>query len=308
VKTREVLDYVEAVGGKRVSEVRQEESRFPLVVRLPDRFERNPELLSTLLITTRDGQRLPLSRLAGIRRVTDPVVVHREWSRRRAVVTCNVVGRDLGGFVDEARRRIEEELSPRLRELGYHVAYGGQFENLERAARTLAYVVPVALLLILILVYSTYGNWPDSLRVFTGVPFAAVGGIWALHLREMPFSISAGVGFIALSGISVLADMVMVSTIRQRMVEGLPLHRATLEAAVQRLRPVLMTAITTGVGFLPMAVNTDVGAEVQRPLATVVIGGVITSTLLTLFVLPTLYAWIGRAKASTLTTGEQVGS
>jgi cobalt-zinc-cadmium resistance protein CzcA len=160
---------------------------------------------------------------------------------------------------------------------------------------------------VLLLVYSTYGNWGDSLRVFTGVPFAAVGGVLALHLRDMPFSISAGVGFIALSGISVLADMVMVSTIRRLQDEGLGVREAVLQAAVLRLRPVLMTALVAGLGFVPMAFNTGVGAEVQRPLATVVIGGLISSTFLTLFVLPTLYVALraeGRAVAAGSNSGE----
>lgn len=297
IKSREVLEFIEAIGGKEVSEVRVGQRRFPLAIRLPSSFADNPESIEKLLIVAPDGQRIPLSNVAKIERVSNPVVINREWYQRRAVVTCNVTSGDLGGFVSEAERRIDEELGPELKELGYSVAFGGQFENLQRASRTLAYVVPIALLLVLLLVYMTYGNWPDALRVFTGVPFAAVGGIWALHLRDLPFSISAGVGFIALSGISVLADMVMVSTIRQYVDEGMEREAATLKAASQRLRPVLMTAITTGIGFIPMALNTDVGAEVQRPLATVVIGGVVTSTLLTLFVLPTLYAWIGRAGA-----------
>ena len=298
IRSREVMDFVEALGGKEVGEVRVGQRRFPLAIRLPNQFAENPESIQSLLITAPDGQTLPLSRLAKVHRVTNPVVINREWYERRAVVTCNVAGRDLGSFVAEAKRRIDEQLGAELKEAGYRVAYGGQFENLERASQTLAYVVPIALLLILILVYSTYGNWPDALRVFTGVPFAAVGGIWALYLRDLPFSISAGVGFIALSGISVLADMVMVSTIRKYVDAGLPRQEATLKAAVERLRPVLMTAITTGIGFIPMAVNTGVGAEVQRPLATVVIGGVFTSTVLTLLVLPTLYSWIGRAGAN----------
>lgn len=307
IKAREVMDFVESLGGKELGEVRVGQQRFPLAVRLPTRFAENPEAIESLLIAAPDGQRLPLSRLAKIERVTNPVVINREWYQRRAVVTCNVTGRDLGGFVAEVRRKIDDELGPELKEAGYRVAYGGQFENLERASNTLAYVVPIALLLILILVYSTYGNWPDALRVFTGVPFAAVGGIWALYLRGLPFSISAGVGFIALSGISVLADMVMVSTIRKYVDSGLPRQEATLKAAVERLRPVLMTAITTGIGFIPMAVNTGVGAEVQRPLATVVIGGVVTSTILTLFVLPTLYSWIGRAGSDVPAKPEEEG-
>jgi len=177
-------------------------------------------------------------------------------------------------------------------------AFGGQFEHLERARTRLLIVVPVALALIFILLFFTYHRALDAVRVFSGVPFAAVGGIVALWLRGMPFSISAGVGFVALSGVSVLGDMVLVSTIRQRLSRGRPLRDAIVEAAEIRLRPVLMTALVASLGFVPMAFNTGIGAEVQRPLATVVIGGVISSTLLTLVVLPVLYAVFGRGPTS----------
>jgi cobalt-zinc-cadmium resistance protein CzcA len=286
---RDVLDYVEAAGGRPAGEVRVEPRRYPLVVRLPDRFLDQPDLFGTLLIPAAGGARIPLSSVAKVVRTSGPTVIEREWGKRRTVVTTNVEGRDLGGFVSEAERKIESELGAELRAADCRVEFGGQYENLVRAARTLAWVVPLALLLILFLVHSTYGNVADSLRVFTGVPFAMVGGVLALHLRGMPFSVSAGVGFIALSGVSVLADMVMVSTIRHFIEGGLPVQAAALKAAEQRLRPVLMTALVASVGFLPMAASTGVGAEVQRPLATVVIGGLVSSTLLTLFVLPTLY-------------------
>ena len=284
-----MLDLVEAAGGTTVGEVRVDQRRFPLVVRLPDHYVDNPDLFATLLVAAPDGQRLPLSSLAKVQRTSGPLVINREWGKRRVVVTSNVVDRDLGGFVAEAKRRIDAELGPELRVANCRVEYGGQYENLVRATTTLSWVVPLCLLLILLLVYSTYGNLRDSLRVFTGVPFAMVGGVIALHLRGIPFSVSAGVGFIALSGVSVLADMVMVSTIRQLLDEGLAVKDAVLQAAERRLRPVLMTALVASLGFIPMALNTGVGAEVQRPLATVVIGGLISSTLLTLFVLPTLY-------------------
>lgn len=298
LRARDVLDYVEAAGGKAVGEVRVDQRRFPLAVRLPERFTENPDLFGTLLVPAPDGQRLPLSMVARVERVSGPMVINREWGKRRALVTTNVVDRDLGGFVAETKQRIEETLGDELRQAGCRVEFGGQYENLVRASQTLSRVVPMALLLILFLVYSTYGNIADSLRVFTGVPFAMVGGVLALHLRGMPFSISAGVGFIALSGVSVLADMVMVSTIRQLIDEGRAVREAALEAAVRRLRPVLMTALVASLGFIPMALNTGVGAEVQRPLATVVIGGLISSTLLTLFVLPTLYVTLRGGKAS----------
>lgn len=286
---RDVLDFVEAIGGKDVGEIRLEQMRFPLSVRLPQRYAENPNLLETLLITAPNGQVLQLGKLARISRSSGPMVINRDWGKRRAVVTCNVVDRDLGSFVSEARRRIDSELGGDLQKLGYRVEFGGQFENLERATQRLAVIVPAALLLILLLVYSTYGNIPDSIRVFTGIPFAVVGGVWALHLRGMPFSVPAAVGFIALSGVSVLADMVMVSTIRQLIEQGIAVEEATRTAAERRLRPVLITALVASLGFIPMAVNTGIGAEVQRPLATVVIGGLISSTLLTLIVLPSLY-------------------
>jgi cobalt-zinc-cadmium resistance protein CzcA len=170
------------------------------------------------------------------------------------------------------------------------VRFGGQFEHLEAARSRLLVVVTIALASILLLLYVTYGRVRDAVRVFTGVPFAAVGGVVALWLRDLPFSISAGVGFVALSGVAVLADMVLVSTIRQRLDEGMAVDEAVRSAALRRLRPVLMTALVASLGFVPMAVNTGIGAEVQRPLATVVIGGVVSSTLLTLLVLPALYA------------------
>jgi cobalt-zinc-cadmium resistance protein CzcA len=289
LRARDVLDYVEAAGGKGVGEVRVEQRRFPLVVRLPELYTTNADLFGTLLVPAHDGQRLPLSKLAAISRISGPMVIYREWGKRLGTVTCNVRDRDLGGFVAEVKRTIESELRPEFTAKGCDVEFGGQYENLVRATATLAWVVPLALLLILALVYSTYGNIPDSLRVFTGVPFAMVGGVIALTLRDLPFSVSAGVGFIALSGVSVLADMVMVSTIRQLIDEGREVRDAALAAAERRLRPVLMTALVASLGFLPMAFSTGVGAEVQRPLATVVIGGLISSTLLTLFVVPTLY-------------------
>ena len=206
------------------------------------------------------------------------------------IVQANVRGRDLGSFVAEARRTIAArvELPP-----GYYVRYGGQFEHLEAARTRLMIVVPLALVLIFVLLYATYGRVVDAVRVFSGVPFAAIGGVVALWLRDLPFSVSAGVGFVALSGVAVLGDMVLVSTFRTLLAAGVPAEQAVREAALRRLRPVLMTALVAGLGFVPMALNTGIGAEVQRPLATVVIGGVVSSTLLTLFVLPVLYTLVG---------------
>jgi cobalt-zinc-cadmium resistance protein CzcA len=287
---RDVLDLVEAVGGREIGEVIEGQRRFPLALRLPASFVDNPTRLGELVIPAPDGQRLPLSKIAKVARKSGPMVISREWGKRRALVTCNVTDRDLGGFVAEARRRIREAMPSE------DVEFGGQFEHLQRAAWRLTLIVPVCLTLIVLLLYMTYGNFADAVRIFTGVPLGIVGGVWALYLRDMPFSISAGVGFIALTGISVLDDMVMVSTIRQLCDEGLDVTRATTAAAERRLRAVIMTALLAILGFVPMAFNTGLGAEVQRPLATVVIGGLVSSTLLTLVVVPALYVTFLRAR------------
>jgi heavy metal efflux system protein len=239
------------------------------------------------------GARVPLGRLTTIREATGPTTIQREWGKRRLVVQANVRGRDLGGFVAEVRQRVGADVELPA---GTFIRYGGQFENLERAQRRLAFVVPLALVLIFALLYLTYRTVTDSVRIFAGVPFAMVGGVLALLGRGLPFSISAAVGFIALSGVSVLGDMVLVSRVRQLLASGVPLADAIREAALSRVRPVLMTAAVAALGFVPMAVNTGVGAEVQRPLATVVIGGIISSTVLTLVVLPVLYAAVGRGR------------
>jgi cobalt-zinc-cadmium resistance protein CzcA len=200
----------------------------------------------------------------------------------------------VGSFVHDLRAALDAQVPLPA---GYYIRFGGQFEHLERARARLLIVVPLALFLIFSLLYLTYRRWQDAARVFTGVPFAAVGGVAALWLRGMPFSISAAIGFVALSGVSVLADMVLVSTIRQNLARGLPLGSAISEAAERRLRPVLMTALVASLGFVPMALNTGIGAEVQKPLATVVIGGLVSSTILTLLVLPVLYSILGRSRA-----------
>ena len=286
IHAREVLEAVSMVGALPVGEVVEGARRFDLALRLDERWSADPEALGELLLTAPDGQRVPLSSLARLELVEAPSTIQHEWGKRRIVVQANARGRDLGGFVADVRRALARvELPP-----GYRFAFGGQFEHLERARARLAVVVPVALLLVLSLLYLTYGRALDALRVFTGVPFAAVGGVAALWLRGLPFSISAAVGFVALSGVSVLGDMVLVSTIRQLLARGLPPDEAIRGAAATRLRPVLMTSLVAALGFLPMALATGVGAEVQRPLATVVIGGMASSTLLTLFVLPVLFS------------------
>jgi cobalt-zinc-cadmium resistance protein CzcA len=296
VSAQAVLDLVESIGSKPLGEVVEGQLRFPLVVRLPERFRESPEAIGSLTLATPTGQRIRLSRLASIEIVEGPSTITREWGQRRVTVTANVRGRDLGSFVAEARKRIDEQVS--LPSGRYRIEYGGQFENLQRARTRLMIVVPLALALIFGLLYMTYNNLVDALRVFTGIPFAWVGGIFALWLRGMPFSISAGVGFIAMSGVAVLDDMILVSYIRQLRRRGLPLDEAVTQAAVTRLRPVLMTTLVAALGFLPMALSTGVGAEVQRPLATVVIGGVIGAMVMSLLVLRVLYVLFNRPIAA----------
>jgi len=289
VAARTVLDMVQAIGTRPVGDVIEGQLRFPLAVRLPERDRASPEAIRSIPVTTPSGEQVPLSRLAKVETVEGPSTITREWGRRRVTVQCNVRGRDVGSFVAEARRKVESAV--KLPPGRYHMEWGGQFENLQRARTRLLIVVPAALASILALLYFSLESVRLALLVFTGVPLAVTGGVAALWLREMPFSISAAVGFIALSGVAVLNGLVMVTFIRQLRHEGLELEEAVLEGSLSRLRPVLMTALVAALGFVPMALATGMGAEVQKPLATVVIGGVISSTLLTLLVLPVLYGW-----------------
>lgn len=294
-----------AVGGRAAGSIYQGDRRFDVVVRLADAVREDPAALVSLPIPlshadepiTRvalgddDGGRvqphvLPLGAVADLRLTEGPNQISRENGKRRIVVQANVRGRDIGSFVEDARSRIAAsvELPP-----GVWLRWGGQYENLVRARARLALVVPICLLGIVLLLYGTFGALRPALVVFTGVPLALIGGIGALWLRAMPFSISAAVGFIALSGVAVLNGLVLVTFVNQLRGEGRPLEAAIREGALTRLRPVLMTALVASLGFVPMALGTGTGAEVQRPLATVVIGGLVSSTLLTLFVLPVLY-------------------
>lgn len=293
----DVLDVVRALGTYEVGELQDGDRRFPITVRLADEYRDDAAAIGRILVTASSGDRIPLARLATIKTVEGPSTVQREWGKRRIVVQANVRDRDLGSFVAEVRRALDAQVSLPP---GYYLRFGGQFEHLEAARARLLVVVPIALALIFALLYFTYGRILDAARVFAGVPFAAVGGVVALWLRDLPFSVSAGVGFVALSGVAVLGDMVLVSTFRALLAEGRSVGEAVRQAAERRLRPVLMTALVASLGFVPMALNTGLGAEVQRPLATVVIGGVISSTLLTLFVLPVLYAWLGKARSAAL--------
>jgi cobalt-zinc-cadmium resistance protein CzcA len=225
-----------------------------------------------------------------------PSVINRERGKRRITVQCNVRGRDVASFVAEAKAKIAGGVA--LPE-GYTVEWGGQFENMERANRKLRFVVPMALGLIFVLLYFSLKSFRDVLIVATGIPLGAVGGVLALWLRDMPFTVSAAVGFVALSGVAILNGLVLVTFIRQKLNDGSSTEEAVREGCQVRLRPVLMTALVAAAGFIPMAVNVGVGGEVQRPLATVVIGGIISNTLLTLVVLPVLYSWFGNATTNT---------
>lgn len=293
-EAREVLNQIESFGGIEVGEVYEGQRRFDLTVKMAPSWRGVPEDIERIPMVSTSGALVTMDQVTIPTLATGPSTITREWGKRRAIVQCNVRGRDVGSFVDELRERIENEIAF---EPGYFVRFGGQFENLERARTRLSIVVPLALLLIFALLYWTYRSVRDAILIFTGVPLAVLGGVAALVVRGMPFSISAGVGFIALSGVAVLNGLVLVSSIKHLRSEGKDLDHSIRESALTRLRPVLMTALVAAFGFIPMAISTEVGAEVQRPLATVVIGGILTSTALTLIVLPVLYRLFGR-KAS----------
>ncbi|RUL86932.1 efflux RND transporter permease subunit [Tautonia sociabilis] len=296
VPARVVLDAIAAIGGTTVGEIFEEEGgrRFPLVVRLPEPYRDNPDALKGILIPTATGARLPLTRLVRFEDSVGPSAIPREWGQRRIIVQANVRGRDVGSFVEEAQRTIEREFTLPA---GYAIEWGGQFENLIRARSRLNLVVPLSLLLTMSLLYLTFNSLRDALLIFTGLFFATNGGVFGLWFRGMPFTISAGVGFIALNGASMLMGLVLLNAVHQRMRMGMSKADAIRDAALERLRPVLMTGTVAALGFLPMALSSGFGAEVQRPLATVVVFGMMTATLLTMISLPVLYLLFGRGPA-----------
>ena len=291
-----------AIGGKVAGQVFEGDRRFPLVVRLPEELRSDLDALRRIPLGLPKGDRadpkkpaatafIVLGEVADFDLVPGPNEIDRESGKRLVVVTSNVRGRDISSFVTEAQQAVRERVKVPA---GYWVGWGGEFEQLQSAKRRLQVVVPLASLLIFALLYVAFGNVKDAFLVYTGVPLALTGGVLALWLRGLPFSISAGVGFIALSGVAVLNGVVMVSFISRLRAEGKPLEAAIREGSLTRLRPVLMTALVASLGFVPMALAHGRGAEVQRPLATVVIGGIISSTLLTLLVLPALYRMFHR--------------
>lgn len=293
VRVQDVLDAVAALGGIQVTQVYEGSLRYAVEVRFDPATRRDLSLLESLPVAASAGQTVPISQVADLEEETGPAQVGREDLERRVTVQVNVRGRDIASFVADAQRRVDRAvpLPPR-----YRLEWGGQFEHLQAATERLTLVIPLALLLIFVLLYTSFGAARPAAIIFLNVPFAVTGGIAALVLRGMPLSISAGVGFIALFGVAVLNGLVLVSTARQHEEEGATATEAVKRAAVERLRPVLMTALVAALGFVPMALSHGSGAEVQRPLATVVIGGILSSTLLTLFVLPAVYSWFGGRK------------
>ena len=283
-----------SVGGQNVGQILQGDRRFDFVIRLDDQ-QRTPQHLAVLPLQTANGGLIQLQDVAKVDTILGINQVSREDGKRRVVVTANVEGRDLGSFVQELQSKLAEQDLPE----GYWLDYGGQFENLASAAARMQLVIPLALITIFILLMAVFHNVKESLLVFTGVPFALCGGLIALWLRDIPLSMSAGVGFIALSGVAVLNGLVMLTFIKE-LRQQFDVYHATWQGAILRLRPVLMTACVASLGFIPMAVATGTGAEVQRPLATVVIGGIISSTLLTLVLLPVLYRWMNEGKPRNL--------
>ena len=294
VNAADVQDAVAtATGGRKAGELFEGDRRFDIVVRLPETLRTDLTALGNLPVSLPGGGFVPLAEVADISLAAGPNQISRESGKRRAVITANVRGRDLGSFVAELRERVDADV-----ELpdGYYVEYGGTFEQLQSAATRLQIVVPLALLLIFGLLFTLFGSVRDAAIVFSGVPLALTGGVAALALRGIPMSISAGIGFIALSGVAVLNGVVMLSFIKDLRERGMALVPAIREGALTRLRPVMMTALVASLGFVPMAFNVGAGSEVQRPLASVVIGGIISSTILTLLVLPALYALVHRSE------------
>jgi len=287
-----------ALGGRSAGQIFEGDRRFDIVVRLPADQRDNLDLLGALPVPlSAGGASVPLRELAQFRFTEGLNEVSRDNGKRRIYVEANVSGRDLGGFVDEAQQRIGEKvhLAP-----GEYIEWGGQFQNLQAATQRLMIIVPLCFILIAAALYMAIGSVTLTATVLTAVPMALAGGVFAIALRGIPFSISASVGFIAVSGVAVLNGLVLISAIRKRMAEGQDSDTAVIAGAMERVRPVLMTALVASLGFVPMAIATGTGAEVQKPLATVVVGGLLTATVLTLFVLPALCGWLLRREKSRL--------
>jgi cobalt-zinc-cadmium resistance protein CzcA len=289
---RQVVETV--VGGTAVTEVLDGPRRFPVVVTLPEALRKDAASLASIPLTGPRGERIPLSRVARITETQAPEAITHENGERRLVVQTNVRGRDAGSFVADAQQRIGAGVSLPP---GYRIEWGGQFENQQRATARLMLVVPLSIAIVFLLLFATFHRLRQAGLVLLNVPFALVGGIAALWIRGLTLNLSASVGFIALFGVAVLNGVVLVTAVNRLREGGMPLDEAVLTGSASRLRPVLMTALVAALGFLPMATSSGAGAEVQRPLASVVIGGIGTSTLLTLMVLPTLYVLLEKSRA-----------
>ena len=289
-----------AIGGRPVASALDGTYTVDVTVRFPEALRSTPEAIGALPVVTPTGARVALAELADVRMEPGPVQVSREQAQRLVIVQANVRGRDLGSYVADVQRSVRERVKLPA---GVFLTYGGQFENQERAMKRLRFVVPVSIALIALLLYGALRSWMLAGLVLVNLPFAAVGGVAALWLRGLHLSVSASVGFIALFGVAVLNGLVLLTTVQRLRLAGRTAEESAIEGARERLRPVLMTALVASIGFIPVAISQGRGAEVQRPLATVVIGGLITSTLLTLLVLPTLYAWIeGRRRGAAVPT------
>jgi cobalt-zinc-cadmium resistance protein CzcA len=293
INASQVLDVVQTMGGRQVGEVLEGQRRFALQARFIAESRGTEGEIGNLKVADPSGRLIPLSQLADLVVENGPAQISRENGHRRIAIETNVRGRDLGSFVADVQAALADQvkLPP-----GYYLEYGGQFENLQRASQRLSVVVPIALLIIFILLYTTFNALRPAVLIYLNIPIAATGGIFALFLRDMSFSISAGVGFIALFGVAVMNGLVLLSHIDELRRGGLPLREATLRGSMEKMRAMIMAPLVAGLGFLPMALSTSAGAEVQQPLATVVIGGLITSTALTLLVLPSLYARFERER------------
>ena len=295
IDAQALLDTVAAAGGHQVGHVFEGRARFPIIVRFPQSWREDAQRLEQLPVHIEGQSIVPLGELADVVLEETPPAIEHEASQRRTFVSSNVRGRDVASFVQEAQQAIHRQVKLPT---GYRIEWGGDFENLQSASRRLAIITPIVLLIIFLLLFTSLKSVRLATLIFLAVPMAASGGILALWLRDMPFSISAGVGFIALFGVAVLNGLVWVSGAEHLREEGWLPHEAARETAEHRLRPVLMTALVASLGFLPMATSTTAGAEIQRPLATVVIGGLVTSTLLTALVVPALYRWFAPPAAA----------
>jgi cobalt-zinc-cadmium resistance protein CzcA len=288
----DILEIIEhGIGGEVIGQVFQQTRRFGILVRFQERFRDDIEAIGNLRVDTPEGGMIPLSELADIREVIGPIQINREKNQRRIVIQANVEGRDLGSVVEEIQAAIKEQIDLAV---GYFIEYGGQFENQRRAMRRLSIIVPITMFIIFVLLFSAFNNFRHALLIYFNIPFALIGGIVGLYVTGQYLSVPASIGFIALFGNAVQNGIVMVSYFNELKLRGLPLSEVIVKGAILRMRPVLMTAITTILGLVPLVLATGIGAEVQRPLATVVVGGLFTSTLLTLYLLPSLYGIIER--------------